>query len=545
MNNMALLTWYSVMIPSPLIAAGFSTVTGALRRAVDEWGFSYFQADGLACGDTTTWTEPCDVTYQRAIVLLRAIVPPRDGYLTTCGNHQWLAAGLTDGQRLGRPVQGGGFAELYPILRTWARRYFTNRNFWIGDPGLLHVDLPTEAQSQVWASFVAMSGGATIAGDNLARLSPARLDILKKTLPALGLTARPCDLFEPPVGWSPKFPRIWRIRVSKPRVGTWDVVGLYNWTTDVQQNQVSWRGEPQNLVLDFARHLELDPAKRYVVYDFWRQQYLGAFARELRVGLEPSSCRVLVIHEETRNPQLLGDDRLVVSGAEAWRQIRWDPERMILAGQIQTTRGIVYSLAIHVPRQWMPATAIANGQAVPIQTPDRGACAISFNTGSTGQVDWSVQFKRSTAAPESTADSRLNYIPVPAPDASLPEITLRQLRPSWTDQGHDSEGGSIALNEQSDVGTVAPFWICWDISRYSSNHPILLADLGVVGEGRIAGEVVGDGRRLFLSQPLPKGQTIPIRVAVGGLRELLLVCHDVDGGNNAARGVFRHPRLTR
>jgi len=254
---------------------------------------------------------------------------------------------------------------------------------------------------------------------------------------------------------------------------------------------------------------------------------------------------VLVIHEETTHPQLLGDDRHIVSGAEAWQQARWNPQRAILAGQIQTARGIFYSLALHVPHQWTAAAAIANGQAVPIRAPDRGACVISFNTGSTGQVEWSVQFKRRAAALESTADSLFNHIATPFPDASLPEIPLRQLSPSWTDQGRDHEGTSLVLDDQPDLGGLAPYWICWDIARYSTNHPILLANLAADGEGRIAGEVLGDGRRLFLSPPLQKGQTHPIRVPIRGVRELLLICHELEGAENPPRGVFRHPRLSR
>jgi hypothetical protein len=520
-------------------------LTTELSRWVAEWGFRYLKADFLTYGSSANQTIPYEVSFRNAVQIMEEAMRPYQGYLLTCINHEWLSVGCSDGQRLGNDVRGGDLTGLYPTLKTWPRRYFTNRNFWVGDPDSLHVNLPTDEQSQVWASFVALAGGSTMSGDNLTQLSRSRLEILKKALPAQGITARPCDLFERPGGWGPKFPRIWDCKIRKPGVGVWDVVGLFNWTVDAKRDGQQWVGEPQELVLDFARHLGLDPAKRYLVYDFWRRTYLGAFEKGMQTTMPPASCRVLVIREEAKWPQFLGDDRHIVNGTEGPWRVRWDADQRTLFGTVETVKDIPYSLAVHIPAGLAVASATANGQPANLQLAGDYTAGITFNTGPEGRVAWAVAFQPRPSSPEPTADPVLGPGPAASPNIDAPELVLRQLTPKWTDQAHDIEAGLIVQGARPDLGTMAPFRVCWDVSGLSQTHSVLRAKCASTGEGKVCFEVQGDGKTLFSSNVLGKGESEEVSTSIKGVRQLSLICRYVDGWFSSVRGSFLNPRLIR
>ena len=441
---------------------------------------------------------------------------------------------------------GGTLAGLYPTLQTWPRRYFTNNTFWVGDPDMLHVNLPTAAAARAWASFVALSGGATMAGDDLTALPAERIEILKKALPAQGLTARPIDLFARPTGWAPRFPRIWDCKVERGRE-RYDVVGLFNWSIGARDTSESLAGEPQNVTLFFDRHLNRSAARRQLVYDFWEQAYVGAFETSLTLGLAPASCRVLVIRDEQSAPQVLGSDRHIVCGADDVKIARWQPDLNVFAGITETVARIPYALAIHVPAGWRIARALANGRNAAVEPSGPYFARVRFDTGPTGKVEWAILFERAATPPEPTADSVVSRIEAPPPpDPTAPEIALRDLRPLWTDQCHDIEAGPIRRAEGTDLGTVAPYWICWDVADYTSGPRRLVAEAAVTSESantKIFFEVLGDGARLHATKILGPGQSAPIDVAVEGVKELTLICHYVDGWFSGTRGRFLNPRL--
>ena len=515
-----------------------------MRLFTQEWGFHYIKADFLSYPHSfRNDSIPYDVAYYRGVQVMKEATDAVNGYLMTCINHEWLTVGVADGQRLGNDVHGGDLTGLYVTLKCWPRRYFTNNTFWVGDPDMLHVNLPTDEQSQVWASFVALSGGATMSGDSIPSLKPSRIDIMKKVYPAQGITARPADLFDRPSGWAPKYPRIWNAVVDKPGIGRWNVVGLFNWTVDHR----NFHGEPQNVTVDFATHLNLRPDRRYLVYDFWGRKYLGAFEKSLSVGLGPASCLILIVREESTVPQVLATDRYVISGSEDLRKVSWDAATRTLSGQTQTVKNIDYELTVHVPAGLAATAAIANGQTVELEKHGEFAVRLRTSTGPAGRIDWSIRFNSQPGRPaplEPTAASLLSRVEVPMPDVAAAEIPLRRIAPLWTDQRHDIEGGPISSAKTLDLGTTAPFFMAWDISPYSRTHTRLKAECVSTG-GRVFFEVLADGKRIWASDVLADKQSATVDVSVAGAKQLELLCHYVDGWFSSTRASWRQPRLTR
>jgi len=523
-------------------------LAGEMKLFVTDWGFHYIKADFLSYPHKfESAAVPYDVAYLKGIQVMSEALKRERGYLMTCINHEWLGVGWSDGQRLGNDVHGGDLTGLYVTLKCWPRRYFTNNSFWVGDPDMLHVNLPTDEQSQVWASFVALSGGAAMSGDSIPKLKPSRLEILKKVYPAQGFTARPCDLFDRPVSWAPKYARIWDCKVRKPGVGAWDVLGLFNWTVTLKRERTEYAGENQNVSVDFARHLGLDAAKRYHVYDYWKQEYLGVFEKGLLVGLPPASCRVLALREESGVPQVLGTDRHILCGTPDLLSVQWDAAKKILSGVSESVKNTPYLLAVHAPPGFSLAAAQAGKAAAQVTKVSEFFHKVTFPTGETGKVEWSLQFAGAAAGREPSADSALGRLEIPKPPRTGNEIPLRQLAPLWTDQRHDIEGRLLTNGASPDLATTAPFWVCWDVSEYVKEYPQLLATCGATGgkDAQVFFEVLGDGKRLHATRTLKSGESEEIKVEVAGVKDLTLVCHYVEGWFSSTQGVVKSPRLTK
>ena len=520
-------------------------IAGEIQRFCDQWGYDYIKADFLSYGGSASKTEPFNVVYRDAVRLMKQGIGA-NRYLMTCINHEWFTVGYADGQRLGNDVQGGQLTGAYVSVINWGRRYFTNNTFWVGDPDMMHVNLPTLEQSRVWASFVALAGGAVMSGDNLAGLKPERIELIKKTLPPAAITARPVDLFDRPTGYSPKFAHVWDAKVVRPWE-TWHVVGLFNWTVDGEHNGQKFSGQNLNLSIDFARDMGLDPKGRYLVYDFWSGQYVGVFEKGLTMGLPGASCKVLAIHKDENRPVVLGDDRHIVVGAVAIKDVKWDARQQTLSGLTATVKKIPYRLAVYVPPGLTLTAAKAGAGEAKVEKVSDRLAQVSFDTGETGQVEWSIRFSGSPSQPEPTAKSEVGLLPPASQPAGGDEILLRQVLPKWTDQRHDIEGGPVA-GQGNDLGTTAPFWACYDITPYAADHGAFLASAVNTSRkegGKVCFEVVGDGKSLLLTKPLTPGERADIRLPVKDVKELKLVCHFIDGWFSSTSGRFEKPRLVK
>jgi hypothetical protein len=130
---------------------------------------------------------------------------------------------------------------------------------------------------------------------------------------------------------------------------------------------------------------------------------------------------------------------------------------------------------------------------------------------------------------------------------SRDEILLRRVPAKWTDQRHDIEapppGGT-----GDDLGTIAPFWVCYDVTKLAATHPVFRATVennSARADAKVMFEVVGDGKRLWAGGVLKQGEKAEAQASIAGVKELKLVCHWVDGWFSGTRGAFLRPRLAR
>jgi hypothetical protein len=212
-----------------------------------------------------------------------------------------------------------------------AKRYYFHKRTWVNDADHVCLSLLSVSQAQAVATLIGMTGGNVISGDRLTDLDATRQEILKKILPSYGLAAKPVDLFDGDLH------RVFALTIDKP-YGSWTVVALFN--SDEVETDV------REIPMD---RLWLDPEKTYLVYDFWKERYLGEAEKKLQVSILPSSVVLLSIHEKLGIPQVLSTDRHVLQGAIGLEQVQWHADEGILEGESTGPAGSAHNIFVYIP----------------------------------------------------------------------------------------------------------------------------------------------------------------------------------------------------
>ncbi len=396
-----------------------------VTRLAHEWGYRLFKMDGLWTGTGTRlmyvnngykWDEmgealPADPAktqienYRDGLQLVRAAAGKNVFLLGCCVSQNMRsfggAFGLLDAMRIGPDTGAGHIGAPHA-----SRNYFLNGRVWWNDPDCVSVRAATPlGQARINASFTALTGNLFYNSDWLPDLPAERLEILKRTLAAHGLTARPADYFEHDPA------RIWVLTDTRHELRR-DVVALINW--DQQK--------PATLACSVER-LGLPPAADYLAFDFWANKFVAPFRGELRATLPPASCRVLAIRPASDRPQLISTSRHVTQGLVDVRGEKWDAATHTLSGVSHVIGNDPYELRLCVPvgaQSWRavePAGVRQDGPRV----------RLTLTSATTTYVPWKIQFEPAPVA-----------LPPPAPvtelkaTAEYDAVTL-----TWRDGGAD------------------------------------------------------------------------------------------------------------
>jgi hypothetical protein len=92
----------------------------------------------------------------------------------------------------------------------------------------------------------------------------------------------------------------------------------------------------------------LDAGKRYYVYDFWNDAYLGRFPGTHRFEqvLRPGEARMMAVREVIEVPQVLATDRHLMQGLVDLSEVAWDARTRTLSGVSLVVGGEPYRVII-------------------------------------------------------------------------------------------------------------------------------------------------------------------------------------------------------
>jgi len=291
-----------------------------LVKTFRSWGYSYFKMDGLYTGTATEQiyindsyqddhignnaplhdpTKTNIEAYRDGLKLLRETAGT-DVFFSGCNLCQNMRSlggsiGLLDSMRIG-PDNGCEWGGVFTVADHGSPLYFLNGRVWWNDPDPHYVRacLPL-THARFLASWVAVSGSFSLNSDWLPGLPADHLEIIKRTIPAHGVTARPVDYF------SNRFATTWVATDTRQTVRR-DVIGLFNYY-DEEMN-----------VNETSEWLGLVPGKTYHAFDFWANEPMPDFTGSFKAHVPPRSCRVIAVRANEGHPLVLSSSRHVTQG---------------------------------------------------------------------------------------------------------------------------------------------------------------------------------------------------------------------------------------
>ena len=394
-----------------------------LVKTIHSWGVNYFKMDGLWTGTATEQIYVNDgyrddqmgrhapfhnpkktniEAMRDGLMGLRAAAGP-DVFFSGCNlsqNMRSLAGsiGLVDSMRIG-PDNGQGWRDYReeiarndcgtlitgPVRGT--RLYFMHGRLWWNDPDPSYVrpSIPLE-QAKLITSWVALSGQFYLNSDWIPGLPPERLNLIKRTIPHHGATARPVDYLDSIM------PGLWLVSDTRKAVRR-DVLGLFN-----------WENSPQPVVCSAVK-AGLDSGKSYHAFDFWADAPAPSFRGGFRFEVPAQACRVIAVRAAEGHPVLVSTSRHVTQGMIDVVKEVWDAKARSLSGESQVVAGDRYQLRVaglnDAGRSWRLLSASLSDEdatsgvtitPAPVVASEGGWLRIDLESKTSRSVRWTLQF---------------------------------------------------------------------------------------------------------------------------------------------------------
>jgi alpha-galactosidase len=253
--------WYALDGTHPEVQKHLETVFKTMR---EEWGCTYFKLDANFWGaihgghfhdPKATRVE----AYRRGMEAVRR--GAGDSFILGCNHPLWPSLGLIDGSRSSMDVTRE-WANMAHIARENLLRAWQNGRLWWNDPDavVLTGDL-SEEEFRFHATVAYASGGMVLSGDDLPKLTPARLEMLRKLSRPTGAAAQFADD---------------SLRVGVIGDRKISAVCLFNWE-------------------DTARPIKFGFQDKVHLKDYWTGEDLGARSEFIMDSMPPHSARLLLV----------------------------------------------------------------------------------------------------------------------------------------------------------------------------------------------------------------------------------------------------------
>lgn len=257
--------WYALDGSNPEVQRHLEMVFRTMR---EEWGVTYFKLDANFWGtmpqgglhdSKATRIE----AYRRGMEAIRR--GAGDGFLLGCNHPLWPSLGLIHGSRSSSDISLS-WSRVKRVARENLRRGWQNGKLWWNDPDvvLLLGDL-TDDEFRFHATSTYASGGMLLAGDDLPKLPPERIAMLRKLSPPTKHAA----VFDPD------------LQEGRLRQGDKELLFLLNWGERVESLTVEVKGVSR-------------------ASDFWTDEEIGIYGGHLILELQAHDARLFILEREKR-----------------------------------------------------------------------------------------------------------------------------------------------------------------------------------------------------------------------------------------------------
>lgn len=253
--------WYALDGTNPAVQQHLEQLFRTMRN---DWGVTYFKLDanfwgaihgGYFYDKKATRVE----AYRRGMEAI--IRGSKDAFLLGCNHPLWPSLGLVHGSRSSMDIK-----RSWTIFERSGRenlsRAWQNGRLWWNDPDCLVLtgNMP-DNEFNFHAALLYATGGMLLSGDDLTKISPERLNVLRKAVPPTAKAAA----FE-------------NTNYEIGRVAT---------ATGQQLILLNWQASPKTI------SVKLD--QTYEVADYWTGKVLGSFTGNFSLKLSGHDGRVLAL----------------------------------------------------------------------------------------------------------------------------------------------------------------------------------------------------------------------------------------------------------
>ncbi|MBI4976514.1 MAG: alpha-galactosidase [Spirochaetes bacterium] len=360
----------------------------AVFRQILNWGYKAIKWDclpaSLNVGDAlhSKFHNPAlstDTAMRNIVISARKTIGP-DVYMLSCSGETerdvTFAMDQFSAARIGGDIFGWGDFLSHSIDRVF--HFYPVHNvacYADGDNIVLRDEFNTPAQARSRVSFYGLAGLPVTMGDEFTALDDTRIDMLKRIIPVADI--HPMDLMQ-----KKRAASYVTVNLSVCReFGNWNVVSIMN-TKD----------EPLalNLSLSSDFHIDTRNGKRYAVYDFWNQKFMGIVGDTMQLTIAPMDSAVLRITPLASYPQVISTSRHITQGGYDLNELRWDASANTLSGNSKCVSGETYRITLHVPEQFT-LTGIECSEASDFRSED-GVTIVTITSGA-GDIPWKLNFK--------------------------------------------------------------------------------------------------------------------------------------------------------
>lgn len=200
------------------------------------------------------------------------------------------------------------------------------------DNVILREEFNTFEQAKSRAAFVSLLGLPMTFGDVFAELPEDRVNIIKRSLPVLDI--HPMDLCN--AAFDKRNLDI-NLSIDK-KYESWQVSGIFNMTDKESTRSVS-----------LSEDLHLDSGE-YLVYDFYRDKFMGIISDFVTLDFLPYECRILALRRYRGVPQIVSTSRHITQGAAELENVFMDKDTMHIEAALAA--GDRYTVSIFVPEDY-------------------------------------------------------------------------------------------------------------------------------------------------------------------------------------------------
>ncbi|MBD3229371.1 MAG: hypothetical protein GF329_14395 [Candidatus Lokiarchaeota archaeon] len=335
-------------------------------KIVDDWGFEYIKIDFIYAAalkgirhERVTRIQ----AYRKGLEIIRSAVSD-DTFILGCGAPLASSIGLVNGMRVScdtAPAWDPFYSKLsrkllklpstpavLPAMANNMLLSFFHRNWWINDPDCLMIRKKNsglslnEVRTQI--TLIGLTNGIYMISDNLTTLDVDRFRLIRKFIPVDDISALPLDLFDSEFVRPNISPCHIYDRKVETEFDSWHITGLFNWNDETEED----------LILKLS-DIGLNPDKKYHVFEFWSEKYLGTFQNEIIIPkLYKHSCHLLRICEVRNFPQLIGSTFHFLQGKAEIINYQFDEESLQIKIDMEFPGYNQEDLIIYTPTRLYP-----------------------------------------------------------------------------------------------------------------------------------------------------------------------------------------------